>query len=199
MKIGVLCIQGAVREHVKALQKCDVDVACVKKQEQFTDLDGLIIPGGESTTIGKLIDRFGLAPAILDVISQGKPVYGTCAGLILLAKSVAGSEQFLLRQMDITVARNAFGRQRESFETDLFIPALGEEPYRAVFIRAPLITSYGGDVEILATCNDEIVAARQGNILVSAFHPELTDDERMHRYFVEMARKYKKGALIRFP
>jgi 5'-phosphate synthase pdxT subunit len=188
MKIGVLCIQGAVREHVAALERCGVEAVCVKKEEQFADLDGLVIPGGESTTIGKLINRFGLAPAIQGFIHRGKPVYGTCAGMILLAREVEGKDQFILGAMDIKVARNAFGRQRESFEKELPIPVLGEEPFRAVFIRAPLITSHSEDVDVLATCNGEIVAARQGNILVSAFHPELTEDERMHRYFVEMAR-----------
>ena len=191
MKIGVLCIQGAVREHVAALEKCDVDVECVKRKEQFADLDGLVIPGGESTTIGKLIDRFDLAETIINFIQLGKPVYGTCAGMILLAKHVEGVEQFLLGQMDITVARNAFGRQRDSFEQDLPISVLGDNPYRAVFIRAPLIKSRGENVQVLATCNGEVVAARQDNILVSAFHPELTDDERMHRYFVEMAHQHR--------
>ena len=190
MKIGVLCLQGAVREHVASLQKCDVDVVCVKKKEQIADLDGLIIPGGESTTIGKLIDRFDLGQTLIDFIKAGKPVYGTCAGLILLANNVEGSDQFVLGGMDITVSRNAFGRQRESFEEDLPISALGETPFRAVFIRAPLITSHGEGVSVLATCGDEIVAARQGNILVSSFHPELTDDTRMHEYFVELARQY---------
>lgn len=192
MKIGVLCLQGAVREHVAALQKCGVDVECVKKKEQFADLDGLVIPGGESTTIGKLIERFGLKESILDMVEQGKPVYGTCAGMILLASRVEDSAQFLLDTMDITVARNAFGRQRESFEQDLSIPALGQKPFRAVFIRAPLIKECGSDVQVLASCQGNIVAARQNNILVSAFHPELTDDERMHRYFVEMAKENKK-------
>ncbi|EEG76899.1 pyridoxal 5'-phosphate synthase glutaminase subunit PdxT [Dethiobacter alkaliphilus] len=188
MKIGVLCLQGAVREHVAALEKCGVEVACVKKKEHFADLDGLIIPGGESTTIGKLIDRYDLASSIQGLIEQGKPVYGTCAGMILLARKVEGSDQFLLGQMDICVERNAFGRQRESFEADLPIACLGDEPFRTVFIRAPLITQYGKDVEILATCDDRVVAARQGNILVSSFHPELTDDHRMHLYFVKMAK-----------
>jgi pyridoxal 5'-phosphate synthase pdxT subunit len=192
MKIGVLCIQGAVREHVDALKRCGVDVTCVKNINQLAEVDGLILPGGESTTIGKLLERFHLAEAIQEFIGQGKPVYGTCAGMILLAREVEGSRQFLLGAMDITVARNAFGRQRESFEEDLPVPALGEEPFRAVFIRAPLITAYGDDVDVLATCKGEIVAARQGNILVSAFHPELTGDERMHRYFVEMVRDRAK-------
>ena len=191
MKIGVLCMQGAVREHVAALKKCGVDVECVKRKEQFADLDGLVIPGGESTTIGKLIERFDLTETMINFIQQGKPVYGTCAGMILLAKQVDGPEQVLLGQMDITVARNAFGRQRESFEQDLPIAVLGDKPYCAVFIRAPLIKSRGDNVQVLATCNHEVVAARQDNILVSAFHPELTNDERMHRYFVDMAHQYK--------
>lgn len=193
MKIGVLCIQGAVREHVKSLGQCGVEVVCVKKKEQFADLDGLVIPGGESTTIGKLIERFDVSDAIRSVIRQGKPVYGTCAGMILLADKVEGSNQFLLGGMDITVARNAFGRQRESFEHDLAVADIVGEPFRAVFIRAPLIKEYGQGVEILATCNGQIVAARQGNILVSSFHPELTEDIRMHRLFVEMARQAKNG------
>lgn len=192
MKIGVLCLQGAVREHVASLEQCGVDVVCVKKKQQLADVDGLIIPGGESTTIGKLIERFDLAETLKKYIRQGKPVYGTCAGLIMLAKHVEGSKQFILGGMDITVARNAFGRQRESFEEDLLLPFLGEEPFRAVFIRAPLIKACGAAVEVLANCRDEIVAARQGNILVSSFHPELTDDVRFHDYFVAMAKQYKR-------
>jgi pyridoxal 5'-phosphate synthase pdxT subunit len=191
MKIGVLCIQGAVREHVAALQRCGVEAICVKKEEQLAEIDGLVIPGGESTTIGKLIERFGLAPALRLFIEQGKPVYGTCAGMILLAKEVEGSQQFLLQAMDITVARNAFGRQKESFEEDLPIGVLGEKPFRAVFIRAPLITRHKEEVEVLAVCRGEIVAARQRNILVSSFHPELTEDQRMHQYFVDMVRAYQ--------
>lgn len=188
MKIGVLAIQGAVREHSAALQKCRVDVVWVKKAEQFAELDGLVIPGGESTTIGKLLVRFRLVEPILQLIARDKAVYGTCAGLILLAARVEGSEQFLLGRMDISVARNAFGRQRESFEQKLSIPVLGKEPFPAVFIRAPLIKAYGSKVQVLARCNDEVVAARQDNLLVSAFHPELTDDVRMHSYFVGMAK-----------
>ena len=192
MKIGVLCLQGAVREHVAALEKCDVEVVCVKRKEQLAELDGLIIPGGESTTIGKLIDRFGLGEAIKEMQQQGKPIYGTCAGLILLAKELCGNDQYLLELMDISVERNAFGRQRESFEADLPISVLGEKPYRAVFIRAPLIKERGDGVTVLATCRGEVVAARQNNILVSSFHPELTEDVRMHQYFVDMARQEKE-------
>jgi len=192
MRIGVLCVQGAVREHVAALEKCGVEVQCVKKKEQFAALDGLVIPGGESTTIGKLVARNGLAEPILQMIEEGKPVYGTCAGLILLAREIEGSEQFTLGSMDIRVARNAFGRQRESFEELLPVSSLGGEPFRAVFIRAPLIKQCGAKVEILAACGGEVVAAREGNLLVSSFHPELTEDIRMHQYFVEMVRAHKK-------
>ena len=166
MKIGVLCLQGAVREHVAALEKCDVEVVCVKRKEQLAELDGLIIPGGESTTIGKLIDRFGLGEAIKEMQQQGKPIYGTCAGLILLAKELCGNDQYLLELMDISVERNAFGRQRESFEADLPISVLGEKPYRAVFIRAPLIKERGDGVTVLATCRGEVVAARDRKSVV---------------------------------
>lgn len=193
MKIGVLCIQGAVSEHVDALKKCGVDVTCVKRKDQFAELDGLIIPGGESTTIGKLIERVALADRIREMAAEGKPVYGTCAGLILLAHEVEGREQFLLRLMDITVARNAFGRQRESFEKGLHIPVLGENLFHAVFIRAPLIHHCGKSVETLASCDGKVVAARQDNLLVTSFHPELTDDLRMHRYFIKMVEEQNHG------
>lgn len=189
MKIGVLCLQGAVREHVALLEKCGVEAVCVKKKEQLPQLDGLVIPGGESTTIGKLIERFDLDVPLREFIAQGKAVYGTCAGMIMLAEEIAGSSQYHLGGMNISVERNAFGRQRESFEEDLIIPALGEDPFHAVFIRAPLIKSYGRDVQVLASCHGEAVAARQGNLLVSSFHPELTDDTRMHSYFIEMASR----------
>ncbi len=189
MKIGVLNIQGAVSEHADMLRRCGAEVALIKRPEQLADLNGLIIPGGESTTIGKLVERFGLGPAIKDMAAAGKPIFGTCAGLILLSGKVAGSEQFLLGLMDVTVARNAFGRQRESFETDLDIPVLGAHPFRAVFIRAPLILGLGEGVEVLCRHNGRVVAARQGNLLATSFHPELTDDERMHRYFLAMAKE----------
>ena len=194
MKIGVLDIQGAVREHVTSLEKCGVEVIGVKRCDQFVDLDGLVIPGGESTTIGKLIMRFNLEPAITHHVKQGKPVFGTCAGLILLAGQVEGSDQYLLQKLDVIVARNAFGRQQESFETQLHITALGSKPFHAVFIRAPLIKKYGNAVEVLATCNGEVVAARQDNILVSSFHPELTDDIRMHSFFVDMVKQHKEAS-----
>jgi pyridoxal 5'-phosphate synthase pdxT subunit len=193
MKIGVLCLQGAVSEHGDALASCGADVEYVKTKEQLKGIDGLIIPGGESTTIGKLIERFGLTEPIREMSAAGTPVYGTCAGLILLSRAIPGSDQFLLGLMDTTVSRNAFGRQRESFEADLDIPVLGPEPYRAVFIRAPQILGYGPEVQVLAAYNGSPVAARQGNLLVTSFHPELTDDNRMHCYFLEMIKEFKNS------
>ena len=164
----------------------------VKRPEQLENLDGHVIPGGESTTIGKLLDRFALLAPLQRKVQQGFPVYGTCAGMILLADRIegAGVDQPAIGGMRITVQRNAFGRQRESFETDLSIPALGKEPVHAVFIRAPLVTEVGPGVEVLATLDDgRVVAARQGNLLASSFHPELSDDPRMHCYFVQAMEK----------
>lgn len=160
----------------------------VKYVRDLEGLDGLILPGGESTTLGKLMAKHGLDAAIKERAEAGLPVYGTCAGLILLARDIPGSEQPRLGLMDITVKRNAYGRQVDSFETDLDIPALGETPFRAVFIRAPYIEAVGPGVEVLAEHGGKIVAARQGRYLVSAFHPELTGDPRLHAYFLEMCR-----------
>jgi 5'-phosphate synthase pdxT subunit len=188
MKIGVLNIQGAVSEHADVLRRCGAEVELVRRPEQLEGLDGLVIPGGESTTIGKLAERFGLAGPIREMAAAGKPIFGTCAGLILLSRSVVGSGQFLFGLMNTTVARNAFGRQRESFEADLDFPALGEHPFRAVFIRAPLILELGEGVEALCRCNGQVVAARQGNLLVTSFHPELTEDDRIHHYFLGMVK-----------
>lgn len=187
--IGVLALQGAVREHLTLLRACGgIQTVPVKKVHELTDLDGLVIPGGESTTIGQLMAEFGFFPAIREFAAKGKPVYGTCAGMILLAKDIAGSAQPRLGFIDMVARRNGFGRQKESFETDLDIPALGEKPIRAVFIRAPYIESVKPGVEVLATYDGKIVAARQGQFLASAFHPELTDDTRFHQYFVDMVR-----------
>ncbi len=188
MKVGVLALQGDVAEHLSAMKRAirgRGDVIAVKKAEQVEELDGLVIPGGESTTIGKLIQKYDIDKAI-----GAKPelaIFGTCAGAILLAKEIEGYKQFSLRLMDIAVARNAFGRQRESFEVDLEIPVLGEKPFHAVFIRAPIITRAGRDVEVLAKVDDAIVLARQGRYLACAFHPELTRDTRLHRYFADIA------------
>ncbi|WP_431085597.1 pyridoxal 5'-phosphate synthase glutaminase subunit PdxT [Paenibacillus sp. 8b26] len=188
MKIGVLSLQGAVAEHIRSVELAGAEGVAVKKTEQLNELSGLIIPGGESTTIGKLMRKYDFIDAIRQFSDQGKPVFGTCAGLIVLAKTVQGQEEAHLGLMDITVSRNAFGRQRESFETDLDIKGI-EEPVRAVFIRAPLIQSVGTGVDVLSKYNGEIVAARQGHLLASSFHPELTDDYRLHQYFVDMVRE----------
>lgn len=185
MRIGVLALQGAVTEHMVSIGKTGAEGVSIKRTEQLSEVDGLIIPGGESTTIGKLMRKYGFIEAIREFADQGKPIFGTCAGLIVLAKQIAGGEPGHLELMDITVARNAFGRQRESFECDLEVKGI-TEPVRAVFIRAPLITGVGPDVEVLAVYKDEIVTARQGNLLVSSFHPELTDDYRLHQYFAGM-------------
>ena len=187
MKIGVLALQGAFAEHKKVLARIGVESVEVRLPEHLEDLDGLIIPGGESTTIGKVAKRWGLLEPLRDFVESGRPVWGTCAGMILVAKEVLDGkpDQPLLRLMDVTVRRNAFGRQVDSFEADLDVPALGEEPFHAIFIRAPLIERVHNGVEVVAQLDDgTVVAARQGNMLVTSFHPELTDDDRFHRYFV---------------
>jgi pyridoxal 5'-phosphate synthase pdxT subunit len=188
-KIGVLALQGDVIEHVKMLRGLGVEAMEVRTPEDLAKVDALIIPGGESTTIGKLAVEYGLDRAIPARVRDGMPVYGTCAGMIALSKEARGGEPPLLRLMNITVRRNAYGRQVDSFETDLEIPALGGPPLHAVFIRAPVIENVGPNVEVLASLGGKPVLARQGNMLVSAFHPELTADDRVHRYFVEMLKK----------
>jgi 5'-phosphate synthase pdxT subunit len=187
MKIGVLALQGAVTEHIVSIEKTGAVGLPIKRVEQLEEVQGLIIPGGESTTIGKLMRKYGFIEAIRNFSAQGKPIFGTCAGLIVLAKHIASGEPGHLELMDITVARNAFGRQRESFECDLEVKGINE-PVRAVFIRAPLITEVGPAVDVLTVYNNEIVTARQGNLLVSSFHPELTDDYRLHQYFADMVQ-----------
>ncbi|MGD9143531.1 MAG: pyridoxal 5'-phosphate synthase glutaminase subunit PdxT [Dehalococcoidia bacterium] len=187
MRIGVLASQGAFAEHIDVLKQLDIEAVPVRLPREFTGMDGLIIPGGESTTISRLIAEYQLEDEIKGLVKDGKPVFGTCAGMIMLSKNISGNTTRTLGLMDVRVKRNAFGRQRESFETDLEVPALGNKPFPAVFIRAPLIESFGDDIEILAKLpNDTIVAARQGKILVTAFHPELTSDLRFHRYFLNM-------------
>lgn len=187
--IGVLALQGDVAEHEAMLAASGANPSLVKRADQLDELDGLIIPGGESTTIGKLLRRFNLLEPLQERVHAGFPVFGTCAGMILLADRVedAATDQPTIGGMDITVLRNAFGRQRESFETDLPVPSVGDKPLHAVFIRAPLITHVGDDVTVLASLGDgRTVAARQDNLLVASFHPELTADSRLHRYFVDM-------------
>lgn len=185
MRVGVLALQGAFREHQKALSECGVDSALIKKPGQLAGISALIIPGGESTTIGKLLKEFGLLGPIKKMGEEGLPIFGTCAGMILLAKDIADSEQPRLGLMDIAVERNAFGRQVESFEADTDVPDLGPKPFRTVFIRAPYILSVKSGVEVLARYDSKIIFARQGKFLAAAFHPELTGDLRVHRYFLK--------------
>jgi 5'-phosphate synthase pdxT subunit len=193
MKIGVLALQGAFREHRQMLERCGVDVIEVRKADDIDAIDGLVIPGGESTTIGKLLVEWGLADKIINRARKGMPVYGTCAGLIVVAKEIAGHEkQPRLGLMDIVARRNAYGRQVDSFEHVFTVPELGEEPFKAVFIRAPYIEECKPEVRILAEHNGKVVLARQKNILVSSFHPELTDDDRIHRYFLAMVEEYQR-------
>lgn len=196
-KCGVLALQGAFIEHVQMLRSLGVEAAEVRLPEQLHGLDGLIIPGGESTTIGKLAVAYKLVEPIRRMAEEGLPIWGTCAGMILLAKNI-GRDQPLIGVMGIVVERNAFGRQLDSYEIDLLIPALDavstvEErgrPFRAVFIRAPRIQSMGSRVEEVASLTDgTIVAARQDNLLATAFHPELGDDTRFHRYFLAMTQR----------
>ena len=191
MRFGVLALQGDFAEHKKVLHKLGVEVTEVRLPKHLDELDGLIIPGGESTTIGKLAEDFALIEPLRQ-FSQRKAVWGTCAGAIFLSKD-AHRQQPLLGLMDIRVERNAFGRQVASFETDLIVPILAEadgsnRPYHAVFIRAPLIESVSGDARVLARLEDgRIVAAQQGRWLATSFHPELTEDDRFHRYFLRLA------------
>ncbi len=193
MKIGVLALQGDFAEHIAVLKDLGVDPVEVRLPEHLEGLDGLIIPGGESTTIGKLAEDFGLVDALRQ-FGREKPIWGTCAGAIFLSKD-ARRKQPLLGLMDITVERNAFGRQVASFETDLQVPALGkvdsnQRPFHAIFIRAPLIESVESEAQVLATLPDgKIVAAQEGHLLATSFHPELTGDDRFHRYFVDLIKK----------
>lgn len=189
MKIGVLALQGAFREHRNMLERCGAEAVEIRKPEELEEVQGLIIPGGESTTIGKLMVEWGLMDKIKARAKEGMAIYGTCAGMILLAKEIVGSDQPRLGLMDTVVHRNAFGRQRESFEADMQVPEFGDQPVRAVFIRAPYIESVGAGVKVMATANDKVVIARQDKLLVTAFHPELTDDDRIHRYFLSMIRE----------
>jgi len=191
MKIGVLAIQGDFAEHIAMLEHLGVETAEVRLPAHLDDLDGLIMPGGESTTIGKLAVDFGLLEPLRE-FGKSRAMWGTCAGPIFLSKDVR-REQPLLALMDITVARNAFGRQVDSFEADLEIPTLNHAkhavPYHAIFIRAPIIESVYGTANVLSTLPDgRIVAAQQGKLLATSFHPELTQDTRFHEYFLALAR-----------
>ncbi|MBM7588385.1 5'-phosphate synthase pdxT subunit [Bacillus pakistanensis] len=195
VKIGVLGLQGAVREHVHSIESSGAEAVVVKKQEQLQEIDGLIIPGGESTTMRKLIDRYEFMEPLKAFVEAGKPMFGTCAGLIILAKQIVGYDTPHLGVMDVTVERNSFGRQKESFEADLDIANVAEN-YNAVFIRAPHIVEAGEDVEVLAKHNGRIVAARHGQFLGCSFHPELTDDHRLTGYFVKMVEEAKSKQFV---
>ena len=191
MKIGILALQGAFEEHAKVLDKLGVSSVQIRNLEDFqqhqSDLSGLILPGGESTTMGKLLRDQQMLIPIREVILSGLPVFGTCAGLILLAKEIASQEESHLGTMEIVVERNAYGRQLGSFYTEADCKGVGQIPM--TFIRGPIISSVGECVEILATVDDQIVAAQEKNMLVTSFHPELTDDVRLHQYFINMCKE----------
>lgn len=190
MRVGVLALQGDFWEHKETLQRLGTDVVEVRLEHDLHGLDGLIIPGGESTTITKLLHLYQLMEPIKERVEAGFPVLGTCAGAIVLAKQAIGLDQKNLEAMHITVRRNAFGRQIDSFEADLPFPQLGETPFHAVFIRAPVIEAVHLPAEVLVTLEDgTIVAAREGNMLALSFHPELTRDTRVHGYFLQMVRE----------
>jgi 5'-phosphate synthase pdxT subunit len=192
MRVGVLALQGAFREHVQLLSRLGVDAPQVRRAEDLTGLDGLVIPGGESTTIRLLMAEYGLDAALRERIAHGFPVLGTCAGMIVLAKRIDGETPAGLDGLDVSVRRNAFGRQVDSFESDLSVPVLGDGLFHGVFIRAPIVESVAAGVEVLATLEDgSIVAVRDGSILGLSFHPELTDDTRFHRYFLDLVARAK--------
>ena len=190
-RIGVLALQGAFREHLQTLAAIGVEGVPVRLPEDLDGLDGLIIPGGESTTMRKLIDRWGLREPILRLARHGAPLFGTCAGMIVLSKEIAGGEEPVLPLLDVTVERNAFGRQLDSFEAQLSVPVLGDTPVHGVFIRAPIIERAGPDVDVLAKLDDgRIVAVREGNVIATAFHPELAGETRFHRLIAAMASEH---------
>ncbi len=191
MKIGVLALQGAFAEHVAALRAIGVEAVEVRLPEHLDDVDGLIIPGGESTTMRNLIRRWGMAQPILDLAEGGAPIFGTCAGMIVLSKQIEGGEEPVLPLLDVTVERNAFGRQLDSFETELSVPLLGDTPVHAVFIRAPVIEAVGPDVDVIARLDDgRIVAVRERNVIATSFHPELAGETRFHRLVAMLAAEH---------
>ena len=186
-KIGVLAVQGAVREHVKMLnQLADVQGVAVKYERELDEIDGLIIPGGESTAIGRLLRDFGLLEPLKARIEAALPVWGTCAGMILLAKKLVDDETVHLGVMDVVVARNGYGRQLGSFETTVNVPGVADDEIPLAFIRAPYVSSAGSGVDVLLELEGRIVACRQGHMLATAFHPEITNDLSFHQYFVKM-------------
>ncbi|MEE6144320.1 pyridoxal 5'-phosphate synthase glutaminase subunit PdxT [Bacillus cereus] len=195
VKIGVLGLQGAVREHVKSVEASGAEAVVVKRIEQLEEIDGLILPGGESTTMRRLIDKYAFMEPLRTFAKSGKPMFGTCAGMILLAKTLIGYEEAHIGAMDITVERNAFGRQKDSFEAALSIEGVGED-FVGVFIRAPYVVEAADNVEVLSKHGDRMVAVRQDQFLAASFHPELTDDHRVTAYFVEMVKEAKMKKVV---
>lgn len=192
MKIAVLALQGGVEEHINHLKSLGCEAVEVRKVEELDDIDGIILPGGESTTIGKLLKKTGILDKLREKILRGFPVWGTCAGMILLAKNIENDEARHLQTMDITVRRNAYGSQIDSFIVEKNIEEVSTEAIPLVFIRAPNITEVSSNIEVICKVNNNIVAARQDNMLVTSFHPELTKNLEMHRYFIEsIVSKYK--------
>jgi 5'-phosphate synthase pdxT subunit len=190
MKIGVLALQGAFHEHIQTLAAIGVEGVPVRLPEDLEGVSGLILPGGESTTMRRLIDRWQLREPILQLAERGAPLFGTCAGMIVMATEIAGEEP-ILPLIDVTVERNAFGRQLDSFEADLQVPVLGDQPVHGVFIRAPIVERTGPDVDVLARLDDgRVVAVRERNILATAFHPELAGETRFHRLIATMAAEH---------
>jgi 5'-phosphate synthase pdxT subunit len=186
-RIGILALQGDVREHARAILEIGAVPVEVRLPRDLVGLDALILPGGESTAMRKLIDRYGLREPIIALANGGAPLYGTCAGMILLADRIADGDEPVLRLLDVTVQRNAYGRQLDSFEAEIAIPTLGDAPMHGVFIRAPVVSDVGPGVEVLARDADgRPIAVRQGRVLATAFHPELTPDRRMHRLLLEL-------------
>lgn len=195
VKIGVLGLQGAVREHVKSVEASGAEAVVVKRIEQLEEIDGLILPGGESTTMRRLIDKYAFMEPLRTFAKSGKPMFGTCAGMILLAKTLIGYDEAHIGAMDITVERNAFGRQKDSFEAALSIKGVGED-FVGVFIRAPYVVDVADNVEVLSTHGDRMVAVKQNQFLAASFHPELTDDHRVTAYFVEMVKEAKMKKVV---
>lgn len=189
MKIGVLALQGGVIEHISHLKALNCQTVEVRKPEELDDIDGIILPGGESTTIGKLMRKTGIFNKLGEKILNGFPVWGTCAGMILLAKKIENDDAIHLQAMDITVKRNAYGSQGDSFLAQGKIDEVSNTEIPLVFIRAPYITKTGDNVQILCKVNENIVAAKQDNILVTSFHPELTDNLEVHKYFINMCKR----------
>ena len=191
--IGVLALQGDFREHIHIVKSIGEKAIAVKTKEELAIVDGLIIPGGESTTVGKLLDRFGLMDVVRAFPMENKPIYGTCTGMILLAKDIEDSNQFKIGLLDITVKRNAYGRQIDSFESPIFIKKITtiDRPHNSIFIRAPFITRIGENVEVMSELDGNIIMVREGLLLASSFHPELTDDCRIHKYFLDMVKEYR--------